>query len=490
MARFLNHSYPGRKALLFCVEQAVILAMALLGAAAAAAAMTGSMAEAEVAGPLLGGRAMLDRVLGGAAIPFIAAVIARVGRAAPWALVTTACCAASFYAADLYDLRTAIADRAHGGRRIAVALLAAAAILGIASIRGGSEQRALALGAIGAAALSAIALRSVLPALVGRPRRVLVAGAGPAAARLARTMIDEAEDRLEILGFVPFAGERPDVSPERLVDAGDGLASAATRLRADWIVIAAADDRGAVPIRELVDARAAGIVCLGADAVLERLLQRIPVDALRPSFLAYSSGFRTTSLRRFAKRSLDVAGSLAGLLLAAPILAVAGIAIRLDSKGPVFYRQTRVGARGRTFELVKLRTMRLDAEAPGAPRWASEDDPRVTRVGWILRKARVDEIPQLVAVLRGEMSLVGPRPERPYFVRELEAKIPWYGLRTTVQPGITGWAQLRYPYGASVEDARRKLEYDLYYVKNGSLFLDLAIVFHTVRHVLTGRGAR
>ena len=176
--------------------------------------------------------------------------------------------------------------------------------------------------------------------------------------------------------------------------------------------------------------------------------------------------------------------------MALPIIALAAICIRLDSRGPVFYRQERVGQGGRTFFLTKLRTMRVDAEKAGEPQWARVGDSRVTRVGRLLRKCRVDELPQIFSVLRGEMSFVGPRPERAFFVERLERQIPFYRLRLIAKPGITGWAQVRYPYGASVEDARAKLEYDLYYLKNRTLFLDLSVIFHTVRHVLMGKGAR
>jgi exopolysaccharide biosynthesis polyprenyl glycosylphosphotransferase len=222
----------------------------------------------------------------------------------------------------------------------------------------------------------------------------------------------------------------------------------------------------------------------------ERMLRRIPVERLRASEIAFAEGFRFSAFHRFVKRTIDIGVAGVGLLLAAPILAVAAIAIKLDSKGPLFYSQDRVGLHGRLFKITKLRTMRVDAEAGGSPQWAKADDPRVTRVGRLLRKTRVDEIPQLLAVLLGDMSLVGPRPERPYFVEQLEQLIPWFGAREAVPPGVTGWAQIRYPYGASIEDAKAKLEYDLYYIKNGSAFLDLAILFHTVRHVLMGRGAR
>jgi exopolysaccharide biosynthesis polyprenyl glycosylphosphotransferase len=194
-------------------------------------------------------------------------------------------------------------------------------------------------------------------------------------------------------------------------------------------------------------------------------------------------------LRRVLKRGFDILVASLLLLAAAPFLLVVAVAIKLDSKGPLFYRQERTGLAGSTFHLWKFRSMRTDAEKDGAV-WARANDDRVTRVGRFIRKTRIDEIPQVFNVLMGEMSFVGPRPERPIFVEQLKQQIPFYGLREAVKPGLTGWAQIRYPYGASVEDARNKLEFDLYYVKNGSLFLDVGIIFHTVRHVLLGRGAR
>lgn len=274
------------------------------------------------------------------------------------------------------------------------------------------------------------------------------------------------------------------------VEGGGGLLAAARRTRAQWLVVAPEEARGVVSSRELILARLAGIDCFTPAMFYERLLRRVPVERMRPSDLAYADGFHVSVGRAALKRGFDVFSAAIGLLLAAPLLAAVMLAIRLDSKGPIFYRQERVGAKGARFQVIKLRTMRVDAEAEGKPRWASEEDPRITRVGRLLRKTRIDEIPQLFNVLRGDMSMVGPRPERPFFVQRLKVQIPWYGLREAVRPGLTGWAQLRYPYGASVEDARRKLEYDLYYVKNGSIYLDLAVVFHTVRHVLTARGAR
>ena len=227
----------------------------------------------------------------------------------------------------------------------------------------------------------------------------------------------------------------------------------------------------------------------GAAQYCERILRRIPVHVLDGVQFATADELTQGPLRRASKRAFDLVVASALLVLAAPLMAVLVVLIRLDSRGPAFYRQDRVGQNGREYALWKFRSMRLDAEKNGAV-WASANDDRVTRIGRFIRKTRMDEIPQVLNVLRGDMSFVGPRPERQVFIDIISRDVPYYSLREGVKPGITGWAQIRYPYGASVEDGRNKLEFDLYYVKNGTLFLDLAIIFHTVRHVLLARGAR
>jgi lipopolysaccharide/colanic/teichoic acid biosynthesis glycosyltransferase len=267
------------------------------------------------------------------------------------------------------------------------------------------------------------------------------------------------------------------------------LAQAVTQLRADTVVIASDEQRGQVPVDELIHLRLSGVTVLPAHSFAERVLRRVPISLLRPSDLAV--GHRLNSpLHSAGKRLLDLLLSAVMLFVALPLLAVLAVLIKLDSAGPIFYGQERVGRQGKPYKIYKLRTMRQDAERLSGPVWASQRDPRVTRMGAFLRKTRLDEIPQVIAVLRGDMSFVGPRPERPFFVEQLKAQIPFFGLREAVKPGITGWAQIRYPYGATVEDARNKLEYDLYYVQHQSLFLDLAIAFHTAKTVLFGRGAR
>jgi len=267
------------------------------------------------------------------------------------------------------------------------------------------------------------------------------------------------------------------------------LARIVRRHGIDEIVVAVDERRGALPIHELLDCRLGGVQVLDLASFFERETGRIKLESLSPSWLVFEDGFRQGWIRDRAKRAFDVLVSLALLVAAAPIMLLAAVAVRLDSPGPVLYRQVRVGQHGRPFEVLKFRSMRADAEADGKPRWASRDDPRITRVGRILRKSRIDELPQLVNVLRGEMSFVGPRPERPEFVRELAQRIPYYNERHRVKPGITGWAQISHGYADSERDAREKLEYDLYYVKNHSLFFDLYILLRTIEVVLWGRGA-
>ena len=267
------------------------------------------------------------------------------------------------------------------------------------------------------------------------------------------------------------------------------LGGAVKELRADTVVIASDERRMRMPVEELIRLRLSGTSVFPAQRFAERVLRRVPLSLVRPSDFAIGEGL-TSPLSAAAKRIFDLTMSGLLLLLASPILGLLAVLIKLDSRGPVFYWQERCGRGGKPYRVHKLRTMRQDAEKLSGPVWASQKDPRITRIGGFLRKTRLDEIPQVFAVFRGDMSFVGPRPERPFFVGQLKQSIPFFGLREAVKPGITGWAQIRYPYGATVEDSKNKLEYDLYYVEHQSLFLDLAIVFHTFKTVLFGRGAR
>ena len=256
------------------------------------------------------------------------------------------------------------------------------------------------------------------------------------------------------------------------------------------VVLALEERRNALPLKDLLRIKTAGVHVNDFSSFLERETGRIDLDTVNPSMLIFSDGFSSgRAISSMAKRLFDVAASLLLLALTAPVILLFAILVKIDSRGPAFFRQTRVGLFGQSFDVVKLRSMRTDAEINGA-QWASKNDPRVTRVGRFIRKTRIDELPQTWSVLKGEMSFVGPRPERPEFVAELEEQLSYYAERHMVKPGITGWAQVNYPYGASIEDAHNKLEYDLYYVKNYTPFLDMLIILQTLRVVLWNEGAR
>ena len=327
---------------------------------------------------------------------------------------------------------------------------------------------------------------------IGLPkRRVLVLGNGKEAEEVIRFLHEGERGRtIQYAGMYPVIGEREAGEPERRIN-HDQLARTVRDLRVSEIVIAVRERRGGVlPLRQLLDAKLAGVRVLDLASFYEREKGILKLDNMRASWLIFGRGFDRGAFRDALKRLFDITVSLSVLLVTLPILLLAIAAIVAESGRPVFYRQERVGQGGRTITVLKLRSMRQDAESDGKPRWAGANDDRVTRVGRIIRKTRIDELPQLINVLRGDMSFVGPRPERPFFVRQLVEQIPYYDVRHSVKPGITGWSQVCYPYGASVEDAIAKLEYDLYYVKNHSLFLDLLILLETAQVVLLGKGAR
>jgi sugar transferase (PEP-CTERM system associated) len=333
---------------------------------------------------------------------------------------------------------------------------------------------------------AAIALRGV----TGMPR-VLIVGTGAEAQSVLNDLRADDRHMREVVGFFPTA-----VDTETLVDGAPvfdrsrPLTDIVAKYGIDEIVVAVREQRGGVmPMDQLLTCRTRGTKILDLAAFYERSHAEVPVDSLKASWLVYGDGFVQGPARRFAKRSFDVLSSALLLLAAAPVMLLAALAIKLDSRGPVFYRQERVGLGGRTFQCVKFRSMRTDAESDGVARWATKNDSRVTRVGAFMRKTRIDELPQLFSVLRGEMSIVGPRPERPEFVAKLKDQIPFYDLRHGVKPGVTGWAQVRYSYGASMEDARRKHQFDLYYLKNNTLLMDLQILIETVTVVLFREGA-
>ena len=321
-------------------------------------------------------------------------------------------------------------------------------------------------------------------------RRIVVLGAGPRAARL-KVLSKGPGAGFAVVGYVSMS-EANRVIPEAIArDAIYNLADHVVLLNASEVVLALEERRNALPLKDLLRVKTTGVHVNEISTFLERETGRVDLDSVNPSWLIFSDGFSSGRMVSSAfKRLFDIGASLLLLVLTLPLVLFTAIAIRFESKGPAFYRQRRVGLYGVGFDVIKLRSMRQDAEVGGKAVWAEKDDPRITRIGRIIRKLRIDELPQCWSVLKGEMSFVGPRPERPQFVEDLEQKLPYYAERHMVKPGITGWAQINYPYGASIEDSRQKLEYDLFYAKNYSPFLDLLILLQTIRVVLFPAGAR
>jgi len=346
---------------------------------------------------------------------------------------------------------------------------------------------------------SVILVRPLLVAAVATSvgtRRMLIVGTGPEALAVEEIIESQGPRRAVVVGFYPAGapseqtvGDRAGRAP--IFPPSLKLQAIVERFRVDEVIVAAREQRGgAIPVADLLDCRVAGVPVSDVSAFYERTRGEVPVESLKASWLIYGAGFVQNPLRTLVKRVFDVVIASVLLLLALPVLLLAVMAIFLETGAPVLFFQERVGRGGKIFRCLKLRTMRLDAERDGVARWASPSDSRVTRVGRVLRKLRVDEIPQLLNVLNGDMSLVGPRPERPVFVEQLRNEIRFYDLRHSIKPGVTGWAQIRFPYGSSVSDAQRKLQFDLFYVKNHSLVLDVLILAETVRVVLFGEGAQ
>ena len=330
-------------------------------------------------------------------------------------------------------------------------------------------------------------------ALSGMTRRILIVGSGREAQSLSRQIQERHGASYTIVGFYPTdSGEQAPVQLNgQVFDASIPLEQVVLERNVDEIIIAVREQRGGVlPIRQLLEARILGTPVHNLPTFYERLKGEVPLESMKASWLIYGGGFTQGYIRAFAKRMFDIFSASILLLTLWPIMILAALAIKIEDRGPIFFQQERVGLFGRTFFCIKFRSMRTDAEKDGVARWASTNDNRITRVGAFIRKTRIDELPQLINVLRGDMSMVGPRPERPTFVDMLERDIPFYAIRHSVKPGVTGWAQVRYAYGASVEDSKRKLQFDLYYVKNNSVFLDFFILFETVRVVIFGEGAR
>jgi sugar transferase (PEP-CTERM system associated) len=321
------------------------------------------------------------------------------------------------------------------------------------------------------------------------PKRVIVLGTG-AEAQVVEQSLRAGDFR--VVGFYPVRGDAAGKVPQnRLIPTNVPLVETIRKLKVNEIIVAVGERRGGImPLNELLECKLAGVRVLDLSSYFERALGQVHLDSLRASWLIFGDGFRQGAVRTFVKRVFDLVVASLLLIIALPVMIATAIVIVLESGFPIVYRQERVGRAGRVFQLAKFRSMRPDAEADGRPRWAASNDNRITRVGRFIRKYRIDELPQLVNVLKGDMSLVGPRPERPFFVDQLTQNIPFYAARHSVKPGLTGWAQVRYHYGATLDDAANKLQFDLYYVKNHSLFLDLVVLFETVVVVVTGKGAQ
>lgn len=321
-----------------------------------------------------------------------------------------------------------------------------------------------------------------LPILI---ERVYVLGTGEQAQRLVLGLRKNPEIGVEVAGWT---GKMEGAVTRESVAAH--LKEVVHKQKVHRVIVAMPDRRGKIPMRDLLDLRMEGVKIEEATSWLEKISGKIEVEHLYPSWIVFGDGFRRSGAFKFSRRVFSVVISFTGLILSLPVMPLIVLAIKLDSKGPVFYTQPRVGKMGKIFNVVKFRTMRKDAEASGGPQWAGDNDPRVTRVGKLLRISRLDEIPQLWCVLKGDMAFVGPRPERPEFVEGILKDIPFYGVRHMIRPGLTGWAQVKYKYGSTVDDAREKLQYDLFYMKNASIGLDLMIMFLTIKTVIWGKGAQ
>jgi sugar transferase (PEP-CTERM system associated) len=324
-------------------------------------------------------------------------------------------------------------------------------------------------------------------------RRVLVVGSGLQAEAVVNELHGFDPTGYEVVGYFPVGTTNSaSADAQKLVlDAAVPMIKHVRRLRVDEVIVAVKEQRGVgLPLQDLLACRTEGRSVLDLSRFYERVHGEVPIESLKASWLIYSEGFVQGNWRTFSKRAFDVLASLALLLLTWPVILVTAVLIKLESRGPVLYKQERVGLGGKPFQVLKLRSMRSDAERDGVARWATSNDSRITRVGKFIRKTRIDELPQLFNVLKGEMSFVGPRPERPVFVQKLTEDLAFYDVRHTVKPGITGWAQVRFSYASTLDEAKKKLHYDLYYVKNHSLFLDVVILFQTIRVILFQVGAR
>jgi sugar transferase (PEP-CTERM system associated) len=410
------------------------------------------------------------------------------------AALATVFCLASFYLFDLYDFVVM-----HDRRELVLRLMQALGLAWVAlalmfyAVPQVMIGRGVSFISLPLALLLMVAWRLAIHWVLGHPdlgERILIVGSGPFAIEIARETLGRPDAGFRVVGFVDSDPElvgKSLINP-KVIGLTSELRSIVKKENIDRIVVAIGDRRGQFPTQELLRLSLSGDVSIEESASFyERLTGRVLLDMIRPSWLIFSSRGQRARINELTRVIMHRAIALIGGLLSFPIVIVTAILIKIDSRGPVLYKQERVGKNGRVFTLMKFRSMRVDAEKDG-PVWAKTEDERMTRVGRIIRKIRVDEIPQFWSILRGDMNFVGPRPERPHFVAQLAQEIPFYEQRHLIPPGLTGWAQIKYPYGASIEDARQKLQYDLYYIKNQSLTLDATILFETIKTILFGRG--
>jgi sugar transferase (PEP-CTERM system associated) len=405
-------------------------------------------------------------------------------------------CLAAFYLFDLYDF-VVMHDRRELVLRLVQALGLAWVALALSFYFFPAVMlgRSIALIALPLALTLMVAWRVSIHWFLGHPdfgERILIVGSGDAAVDVAREVLSRPDAGYRVVGFIGTDSEllgKSLINP-RVIGLTEELGDIVNSEKIDRIVVAMGERRGQFPIDKLLQLSLAGRVWIEEGAAFyERVTGRVSLSMIRPSWLIFTGPGRQKKFASLARIAVHRSAALIGFLLSLPIVIVTAILIKLESRGPVFYKQERVGKNGRTFVLVKFRSMRVDAEKEG-PVWASKGDDRTTRVGRVIRKVRIDEIPQFWNIIKGDMNFVGPRPERPHFVAQLAQEIPYYEQRHLIAPGLTGWAQIKYPYGASIEDARQKLQYDLFYIKNHGLVFDAIILFETVKIILFGRGAQ
>jgi sugar transferase (PEP-CTERM system associated) len=411
------------------------------------------------------------------------------------ALLIVACVQLSLYYFDLYDLKIFRRNIELGIRLLqslgVSSILLASLYYLFPLLIIGRGIFLISLGLMGAIIVSWRLIYNHFLKTRQLDQKIMIIGSGPLAKDIAKEIVERVDTGFKVIGFITDDPERVGeklVNPSIINDQSQIL-DIAIKERVDRIIVALEERRGKFPDAQLLECKMRGIAVEEGIEFYERLTGKLQVESLRPSFLIFSDGFKKSKLTMWTKRITESSLSLIGLLLLSPIILVISILIKIDSRGPVFYKQERVGEGGKIFKLLKFRSMVENAETNG-PVWAEKDDKRVTRVGRWMRKWRIDEIPQMFNVLKGDMSFVGPRPERSFFVERLRKEIPFYDQRFSVKPGVTGWAQIKYRYGASKEDALEKLEYDLYYIKNLSPLYDLIIIFETIKVVLSGKGAR